>query len=60
MLGAVLDLFGGASVLGWGVAFGHVTVALLLGAFAFVSLGPADLAGDRSVAGAAVPPLNRG
>jgi hypothetical protein len=33
--------------MGWGVAFGHVTVALLLGALAFVALRPADLAGDR-------------
>jgi hypothetical protein len=57
----MLDLSGGASVLGWGVAFGHVTVALLLGALAFVWLRPADLAGDRSLAPAtaAVPPLNR-
>jgi hypothetical protein len=46
-LGATLDLFGGASVIGWGLAFGHVTLALLAGAFAFVWLGPADLAGDR-------------
>jgi predicted MFS family arabinose efflux permease len=59
-LGAVLDLLGGASVLGWGVAFGHVTVALLLGALAFAWLGPADLAGDRSKAAAAVRPPNRG
>jgi predicted MFS family arabinose efflux permease len=54
-LGATLDLFGGASVLGWGIAFGHVTVALLLGAFAFVWLRPADLASDRlPAAGTAV------
>jgi predicted MFS family arabinose efflux permease len=53
-LGATLDLLGGASVLGWGVAFGHVTVALLLGALAFVWLRPADLAGDRSVVPATV------
>jgi MFS family permease len=60
-LGATLDLLGGASVLGWGVAFGHVTIALLLGALAFVWLRPADLAGDRSLAAAAAsaPPLNR-
>jgi len=60
-LGATLDLFGGASVLGWGIAFGHVTVALLLGALAFVWLRPADLAGDRpTAAGTAVaPPTNR-
>jgi hypothetical protein len=36
-LGAVLDLLGGASVVGWGIAFGHVTVAVLLGALAFVA-----------------------
>jgi predicted MFS family arabinose efflux permease len=58
-LGAVLDLLGGASVVGWGIAFGHVTVAVLLGALAFVWLGPADLVGDRSVAAATVQPLNR-
>ena len=51
-LGATLDLFGGASVLGWGLAFGHVTVALLLGATVFVWLRPADLAGDRTVTAA--------
>jgi len=51
-LGVTLDLLGGASVLGWGVSFGHVTVALVLGALAFVWLRPADLAGDRSVAAA--------
>jgi MFS family permease len=49
VLGATLDLVGGAHVLGWGVAFGHVTVALLLGAVAFVWLRPADLPGDRPV-----------
>jgi MFS family permease len=48
VLGAALDLCGGASVLGWGVAFGHVTVALLLGAGAFLWLRPQDLAGDRA------------
>lgn len=49
-LGATLDLFGGASVLAWGVAFGHVTLALLAGTAAFLWLRPADLAGDRAVA----------
>jgi len=59
--GAALDLFGSASVLGWGIAFGHVTVALLLGALAFVWLRPADLAGDRPMAArtAPVPPPSR-
>jgi MFS family permease len=60
-LGATLDLFGGPSVLSWGIAFGHVTVALLLGALVFIWLRPADLAGDRSMAAAiaAAPPANR-
>ena len=55
-LGAVLDLLGN-------VAEGHSppqhtrAVALLLGALAFMWLGPADLAGDR--AAAAVTPLKR-
>jgi predicted MFS family arabinose efflux permease len=47
-LGMTLDLSGGASVLGWGLAFGHVTLALLAGTVAFVWLRPADLAGDRA------------
>ena len=46
-LGATLDLLGGASVIAWGVAFAHVTVAVLLGLLALVWLRPADLAGDR-------------
>jgi len=46
-LGATLDLVGGASVIGWGLAFGHVSLAVLAGALAFVWLRPADLAGDR-------------
>jgi MFS family permease len=58
-LGATLDLFGGSSVLGWGIAFGHVTVALLLGALAFVWLRPADLAGDRSRATGPARPAKR-
>jgi MFS family permease len=48
VLGATLDLFGGAGVLAWGVAFGHVTLALVAGTMAFVWLRPSDLAGDRS------------
>lgn len=61
VLGATLDLLGGASALGWGVAFGHVTVALLLGALVFVWLRPADLAGDRAMSTptAAAAPLHR-
>jgi hypothetical protein len=39
-------------VIGWGLAFGHVTLALLAGWLGFVWLRPADLAGDRSVVAA--------
>jgi MFS family permease len=49
-LGAMLDLLGGASVRGWGIAFGHVSVVLLAGTLVFVWLRPADLAGDRGAA----------
>jgi len=54
VLGVTLDALGGVSVVGWGLAFGHVTVVLLLGALVFVWLRPADLAGDRSVSARAV------
>jgi predicted MFS family arabinose efflux permease len=55
VLGVALDLCGGPSVLGWGVAFGHVTLALLAGAVAFVWLRPADLAGDGTAVAAPTP-----
>jgi hypothetical protein len=48
-LGAVLDLAGAGTVSGWGLAFGHVTLALVLGTMAFVWLRPGELAGDRAV-----------
>ena len=61
LFGATLDVVGGGQVLGWGLAFGHVTVAVLLGALAVVWLRPADLAGDRPVkpVTAATAPLPR-
>ena len=46
-IGWILDLAGGASPLGWGLAFLHVAVIGLLGQLAFVVLAPRDLAGDR-------------
>jgi hypothetical protein len=48
VLGWILDLSGGMSPTGWGLAFLHVAVIALLGQVAFVLLGPRDLAGDRS------------
>jgi MFS family permease len=47
MLGWILDLSGGMSVSGWGLAFLHVAVVALLGQLGFTLLGPRDLAGDR-------------
>ena len=47
LIGWILDLSGGMSPMGWGLAFLHVAVIALLGQVAFVLLGPRDLAGDR-------------
>jgi len=60
-LGVTLDLLGGATVLAWGAAFGHVTLVLLAGALVFVWLRPADLTGDRAapVPGPAAVPVSR-
>jgi MFS family permease len=46
VLGIVLDVAGGPSVLGWGIAFGHLALALLVGPLALGILKPAGLAGD--------------
>ena len=48
MIGWILDLAGGMSPIGWGLAFLHVAVITLLGQLAFVALRPRDLAGDRT------------
>jgi MFS family permease len=47
VIGWILDLSGGMSPAGWGLAFLHVAGITLLGQVAFVLLGPRDLAGDR-------------
>jgi predicted MFS family arabinose efflux permease len=52
VIGWLLDLSGGMSATGWGLAFLHVAVVALLGQAAFVLLGPRDLAGDRPRASA--------
>ena len=50
MIGWVLDWSGGMSATGWGLAFLHVAVVILLGQLAFIALRPRDLAGDRRIA----------
>jgi predicted MFS family arabinose efflux permease len=48
MIGWILDRTGGMSPLGWGLAFLHVGIIVLVGRFAFVWLAPRDLTGDMA------------
>lgn len=48
VIGWILDLSGGMSVKGWGLAFLHVAFIMAVGQVAFRLLAPQDLAGDRS------------
>jgi MFS family permease len=50
MIGWILDAAGGMSALGWGLAFLHVAIIVLVGRVAFVWLAPRDLAGDKAQA----------
>jgi MFS family permease len=54
VIGWALDLSGGMSARGWGLAFLHIAVVVFIGRVAFVRLGPRDLAGDRGHATAKV------
>ena len=47
-IGWILDLSGGMSARGWGLAFLHVALIGLIGQIAFRRLAPRDLVGDRS------------
>jgi MFS family permease len=47
VIGWVLDMSGGMSTMGWGLAFLHVAVVALIGQLGFIALRPRDLAGDR-------------
>lgn len=59
-IGWILDLSGGMSVMGWGLAFLHVAVIALLGQVAFVLLDPRDLPGDRLLTRPPQPEQHRG
>jgi predicted MFS family arabinose efflux permease len=50
VIGWILDLSGGMSPRGWGLAFLHLGVVTLLGQLAFRLLSPRDLVGDRGAA----------
>ena len=47
MIGWILDVSGGMSTRGWGLAFLHIAVVIFLGRLAFIALRPRSLAGDR-------------
>ena len=47
MMGLILHVLGGESVLNWGIGFGHIAVVLLVGPLAIRVLKPRDLPGDR-------------
>jgi predicted MFS family arabinose efflux permease len=49
-IGWTLDLAGGMSPRGWGLAFLHVAIVMLIGRICFGRLRPHDLAGDRNSA----------
>jgi MFS family permease len=48
VIGWVLDLSGGMSAQGWGLAFLHLGLIGLAGQVVFRLLAPRDLVGDRS------------
>ncbi|MFQ5935973.1 MAG: nitrate/nitrite transporter [Acidiferrobacterales bacterium] len=45
--GWILDLAGGESSLGWGLAYGSLGVVMVLGLIVFAALNPDELPGDR-------------
>jgi MFS family permease len=47
VIGWILDLSGGMSARGWGLAFLHLALIALIGQAAFRWLAPRDLVGDR-------------
>jgi hypothetical protein len=48
MVGWILDLAGGMSSFGWGLAFLHIACVVLMGRLAFSYLAPRDLVGDKA------------
>jgi MFS family permease len=46
LLGVIMDLLGGETVMNWGVAFAHVSVIMVIGPLAIKLLRPGGLPGD--------------
>jgi MFS family permease len=47
VLGVLLDMLGGETVMNWGFAFGHIAIVMMIGPLAIAILKPRALAGDR-------------
>ena len=47
VLGVMLDLLGGETVMNWGISFAHVSVVVLAGVLVIRLLKPGELPGDR-------------
>ena len=47
VVGVILDQAGGPSHMAWGLAFGHIALAMLAARIAFTWLRPQNIAGDR-------------
>jgi len=60
MLGWILDLSGGMSTAGWGLAFLHVAFVVLIGQVGFTLLRPRDLTGDRPLSASPTAPHRSG
>ena len=54
-IGWVLDLAGGQSVFGWGVAFAHVALVMVVGPVALIHFRPQALAGDYGATARGAP-----
>ena len=55
MVGWILDLAGGQSVFGWGVAFAHVALVMVVGPLALLRFRPQALAGDHGAMASGAP-----
>lgn len=52
MLGVLLDVLGGETVLNWGIAFAHLALVMIAGPMALRILKPKNLPGDRPLVAA--------
>jgi hypothetical protein len=47
MFGTIVDIFGSSSALGWGLAYGHLGLIVLIGPLVLWHLRPQSLPGDK-------------